>query len=101
VLDLAGKGSLEIDKEACTHVRVGQHKSALSTYGIIAMGKRLTKFIDSFKTAFDLKTIGRNKFSVSFSEGTTANKFIEYFNNISSKIFPGEKWIAVIPNFKV
>lgn len=78
-----------------------KQKSANSTYGIIAMGKRLTKYIEDFNTAFDLKTIGRNKFSVTFSEGTTANRFVESFNNKLNQIFPGERWVAAIPNFKV
>lgn len=48
-------------------------KSSTGVYGTITFGKRIVKFIDSFKAAFDLKTIGKNKFSVSFSDGTLAN----------------------------
>ncbi|XP_029673282.1 uncharacterized protein LOC115241596 [Formica exsecta] len=43
-------------------------KSPSGIYGIIAFGKRITKFIETFKNAFDLKTIGSNKFSVLFAD---------------------------------
>lgn len=71
------------------------------TYSTLAFGKRILKHIVEFKNAFDLKTIGKNKFSVCFSDGTSANKFADAFNKNLSQAFPGEIWIAFVPNFKV
>lgn len=76
-------------------------RSPSGIIGTIAFGKRLLKHIDLFKFAFDLKTIGKNKFTVSFPDYDMANKFADAFNNKLSQIYPGEIWLAYIPNFKV
>lgn len=79
------------------HFRQSESKQ----YGIIALGKRIAKHIDIFKHAFDLKSSGRNKFTVSFCEGSTANKFVDHFNKNKNTIFQGESWLAYVPNYKV
>ncbi|KMQ92375.1 pol-like protein [Lasius niger] len=63
-------------KKKTTKIRGKNNRSDSGTYGTIAFGKRISKFIDCFKSAFDLKTI-------------------------ANQSFPGETWIAFIPNFKV
>lgn len=57
-------------------------KSESGTYGIIAFGKRISNYIDLFKCTFDLESSGKNKFSVSFSDGNSANKFCDLLNNV-------------------
>lgn len=92
----------DLDKEKDTDYSSKKNQRSTSgTYGTIAFGKRILRHIAEFKFAFDLKTIGRNKFSVSFSDGITANKFADAFNKNLSQAFPGEIWIAFVPNFKV
>ncbi|XP_029669930.1 uncharacterized protein LOC115239511 isoform X2 [Formica exsecta] len=56
---------------------------------------------DNVNTAYDLKTIGRNKFTVTFPDGNSANKFCDIFNEKSNIIFPRETWIAYIPSYRV
>ncbi|XP_029669929.1 uncharacterized protein LOC115239511 isoform X1 [Formica exsecta] len=76
-------------------------RSSTGSYGIIAFGKRIFKHIDNFSSAYDLKTIGRNKFTVTFPDGNSANKFCDIFNEKSNIIFPRETWIAYIPSYRV
>lgn len=70
-------------------------------YGIIAFGKRLTRHVELFKHAYDLNASGSNKFTVSFCDGSLANKFVDYFNQNRNLIFQDESWLAYIHNYKV
>ncbi|KMQ88186.1 type iv secretion protein rhs, partial [Lasius niger] len=70
-------------------------------YGIIAFGKRLTRHVELFKHVHDLKASGSNKFTVSFCDGSLANKFVDYFNQNRNLIFQDESWLAYIHNYKV
>lgn len=48
--------------------------SAEPRISILALGKRVAGCIKDFSSAFDLRSLGRNKFCVSFAEWSSINK---------------------------
>lgn len=68
---------------------------------VLAFGKRVASRVRGFSSAFDLRSLDRSKFCVSFSEWSSANKFIRDFDSKRNNLFKSEPWLAYIPNYKV
>lgn len=77
----------------------GKSSASLS---VIGLGKRLNKLMTcQFMHAHDLRSIGRNKFSVCFPSADCANSFVDRFKGVSGCITQSEVWTAHVPSFRV
>ncbi|XP_032669561.1 uncharacterized protein LOC116843310 isoform X3 [Odontomachus brunneus] len=56
---------------------------------------------DLLNEAYDLKNVGRSKFSVKFNSRDAANSIVGRFMEMRDHLFPHSDWIAYIPNYKI
>lgn len=68
----------------------------------IFLGKTIHTILpEIWEEAYDLIHLSNLKYSVKFSDRSTANKLVDALYEIRSDIFSHSGWIATIPNYKI
>ncbi|XP_032688520.1 uncharacterized protein LOC116852357 [Odontomachus brunneus] len=83
-------------------LKLSKNKYPLSHLGLFELGKAALKIMgDLWNEAYDLKNVGRSKFSVKFNSRDAANSIVGRFMEMRDLLFSHSDWIAYIPNYKI
>lgn len=68
---------------------------------VLKLGKTLLSAVNHLMySAYDFKKAGRNKFSLTFPFGKSANSFVTQTWDIRCDLFQGEIWVSYIPFYR-
>lgn len=88
----------DVDLEKISDAR-GNGPSAISE---IRIGKTISKFCSHiWWQAFNLRSLGLTKFSVTFPNGDIANRLVTEMQNFGDHLFEHTSWTAYIPSCRI